>query len=120
MKFYSHSKVISIKYHFSILRWSISNYIYHITKKKVLVPFDIGVVYIQIAKSLSRLTSFSPLRYWGGLYQYEDIEGNHKLVLVPFDIGVVYIRCKMFSNRLKVLVPFDIGVVYIRSYFYLN
>ena len=35
----------------------------------VLVPFDIGVVYINIINLKEGVFSFSPLRYWGGLYQ---------------------------------------------------
>jgi len=35
----------------------------------VLVPFDIGVVYITIFCSIILCSSFSPLRYWGGLYR---------------------------------------------------
>ena len=57
----------------------------------VLVPFDIGVVYIDTSKWLSSLLCFSPLRYWGGLYHKEKIEQLSSFVLVPFDIGVVYI-----------------------------
>ena len=35
----------------------------------VLVPFDIGVVYIGKIDEAHAKLSFSPLRYWGGLYQ---------------------------------------------------
>ena len=35
--------------------------------------------------------SFSPLRYWGGLYQNILMIHPDDKVLVPFDIGVVYI-----------------------------
>ena len=38
--------------------------------------------------------SFSPLRYWGGLYHANNAEEFFKIVLVPFDIGVVYIELK--------------------------
>ena len=36
--------------------------------------------------------SFSPLRYWGGLYQDGQLKQFFFGVLVPFDIGVVYIN----------------------------
>ena len=36
--------------------------------------------------------SFSPLRYWGGLYHLVAFINKIDLVLVPFDIGVVYIK----------------------------
>ena len=35
---------------------------------KVLVPFDVGVVYIHIYSPTSLSVCFSPLRCWGGLY----------------------------------------------------
>ena len=38
-------------------------------KHYVLVPFDIGVVYIFNIIQTETLDCFSPLRYWGGLYQ---------------------------------------------------
>jgi len=34
----------------------------------VLVPFDIGVVYITYDSWYDERSCFSPLRYWGGLY----------------------------------------------------
>ena len=34
----------------------------------VLVPFDIGVVYITTDLEFYDYEGFSPLRYWGGLY----------------------------------------------------
>ena len=34
----------------------------------VLVPFDIGVVYINLVVKLCMILRFSPLRYWGSLY----------------------------------------------------
>ena len=40
----------------------------------VLVPFDIGVVYIINFNSMKYDECFSPLRYWGSLYL--DIRGN--------------------------------------------
>ena len=57
----------------------------------VLVPFDIGVVYITNNPQEEKFKSFSPLRYWGGLYQTGKIYMDNINVLVPFDIGVVYI-----------------------------
>ena len=57
----------------------------------VLVPFDIGVVYINTVYHLYRVVCFSPLRYWGGLYHFLEIPLLNIEVLVPFDIGVVYI-----------------------------
>ena len=39
----------------------------------VLVPFDIGVVYIQRRPCNKILFGFSPLRYWGGLYHIGEI-----------------------------------------------
>ena len=57
----------------------------------VLVPFDIGVVYINITLTAEFTLSFSPLRYWGGLYHELKQRGVDIKVLVPFDIGVVYI-----------------------------
>ena len=58
---------------------------------KVLVPFDIGVVYIQKINGKGKRRGFSPLRYWGSLYLKIKFKRNTKIVLVPFDIGVVYI-----------------------------
>ena len=69
LKFYSHSKVIFIKYHFSILGWSISHGTYQTETS----------------------SGFSPLRYWGSLYQTIAVGWYYAVVLVPFDIGVVYI-----------------------------
>ena len=57
----------------------------------VLVPFDIGVVYILSNPPVSFSNSFSPLRYWGGLYLNNSPYMVKIRVLVPFDIGVVYI-----------------------------
>ena len=57
----------------------------------VLVPFDIGVVYIKITLTQEVTDCFSPLRYWGGLYLSRKNEDRGYYVLVPFDIGVVYI-----------------------------
>ena len=42
-----------------------------LTTGSVLVPFDIGVVYIKKDGWVIRPVSFSPLRYWGGLYHKE-------------------------------------------------
>ena len=44
--------------------------------------------------------SFSPLRYWGGLYHKNKMPSTIVLVLVPFDIGVVYIPSFVFSDRI--------------------
>ena len=44
----------------------------------VLVPFDIGVVYIKKGKYNYWYLGFSPLRYWGGLYPYGK-DGKKKL-----------------------------------------
>ena len=79
----------------------------------VLVPFDIGVVYILYVKVMTNLNCFSPLRYWGGLYLKEELYQLRLEVLVPFDIGVVYIKICESKKINFVLVPFDIGVVYI-------
>ena len=35
---------------------------------EVLVPFDVGVVYINLYAYADKYLSFSPLRCWGGLY----------------------------------------------------
>ena len=64
---------------------------------KVLVPFDIGVVYILKKYMMVSGKSFSPLWYWGGLYLIKMFCHKIQKVLVPFDIGVVYI--KKLSNR---------------------
>ena len=66
----------------------------------VLVPFDIGVVYISSQVFAFMLFSFSPLRYWGGLYLPLSPSKSPYLVLVPFDIGVVYIPSFVFSDRI--------------------
>ncbi len=58
----------------------------------VLVPSDIGVVYISDGSYLDEVNGFSPLRYWGSLYPSLDVLRSGFLVLVPFDIGVVYIN----------------------------
>ena len=83
-------------------------------ENEVLVPFDFGVVYIKriidkrnynkfqspsiLGWSISCLENgqvwvkcFSPLRYWGGLYPFDNLKRDEYVVLVPFDIGVVYI-----------------------------
>ena len=65
----------------------------------VLVPFDIGVVYITSLYFFNFLFSFSPLRYWGGLYRYGKCYRDIIIVLVPFDIGVVYIIWKNSIGR---------------------
>ena len=57
----------------------------------VLVPFDIGVVYILGIEYGKRVNCFSPLRYWGSLYPLPRYVCQANKVLVPFDIGVVYI-----------------------------
>ena len=44
--------------------------------------------------------SFSPLRYWGGLYHYIGVTVDVKSVLVPFDIGVVYIEIVRKDKKL--------------------
>ena len=67
----------------------------------VLVPFDIGVVYIKEDVIVGGFESFSPLRYWGSLYLFVCPYKPHIYVLVPFDIGVVYIRNELtvFENE---------------------
>ena len=115
---------------FSPLRYWGSLYQYPLTvpvSPFVLVPFDIGVVYITINLHSFAAFSFSPLRYWGSLYQilktvhldirfsplrywgslYPEIYGNLKifLVLVPFDIGVVYIFKKDLMDYLNGFSP---------------
>ena len=102
-------------------------------------PSILGWSISTMLKRKNTQLSFSPLRYWGGLYLR--VGGNvlESLVLVPFDIGVVYIDSRQhglqqlkfqspsilgwsisyfFSciNQLSVLVPFDIGVVYINKH----
>ena len=52
----------------SILGWSISESSFLSDIRKVLVPFDIGVVYISTGTYVVLAICFSPLRYWGGLY----------------------------------------------------
>ena len=51
-----------------MLGWSISYNFYHEFFHEVLVPFDVGVVYIDIKNCIAS-----------------------EKVLVPFDVGVVYI-----------------------------
>ena len=60
----------------------------------VLVPFDVGVVYINSCNSSCNSYSFSPLRCWGGLYQDNKGVAITYKVLFPFDVGVVYINSK--------------------------
>ena len=43
-------------------------------------------------KFTEEFDGFSPLRYWGGLYQQRMGKQFGVGVLVPFDIGVVYIN----------------------------
>ena len=76
-----------------------------ITTYIVLVPFDIGVVYIRYAKSLNIIESFSPLRYWGGLYLPLSELASSLWVLVPFDIGVVYISSASILSTLFCFSP---------------
>ena len=117
----------SIRLSFSPLRYWGGLY-HHIRKKlpeyPVLVPFDIGVVYIiingwrvrniafqspsilgwSISKSVhSReyILGFSPLRYWGGLYHNTRLFLSAEFVLVPFDIGVVYINKIMEVRKMN-------------------
>ena len=66
----------------------------------VLVPFDIGVVYILKEENNYGKKSFSPLRYWGGLYQINPFHLIALSVLVPFDIGVVYINSLVSTENL--------------------
>ena len=79
---------------FSPLQYWGGLYHYQTAKKLenlVLVPFDVGVVYIFKADTESDFKSFNPLRYWGGLYLIQSYTAQLYEVLVPFDIGVVYI-----------------------------
>ena len=41
---------------------------------RVLVPFDIGVVYILKKILTDSKYRFSPLRYWGSLYRENEIK----------------------------------------------
>ena len=59
---------------------------------QVLVPFDVGVVYIFVYIFVDIIISFSPLRCWGGLYHNKIVDIPGMVVLVPFDVGVVYIK----------------------------
>ena len=77
-----------------MLGWSISNRITRFSKTSVLVPFDVGVVYIKNEKNKVSNLSFSPLRCWGGLYPSNNPSKTTLSVLVPFDVGVVYILAK--------------------------
>ena len=56
------------------------NEINPIVMNGVLVPFDIGVVYIAKRMKQKNENSFSPLRYWGGLYH---INGS-KILFIMF------------------------------------
>ena len=113
MKFYSHSKVIFIKYYFSILGWSISKKIARYVAQFVLVPFDIGVVYIFKTERSVDFQSFSPLRYWGGLYQIQGTDGKLYCFSPLRYWGGLYQNKLVMRYLSEVLVPFDIGVVYI-------
>ena len=71
-------------------------------ENKVLVPFDIGVVYINLTYNDGSKFSFSPLRYWGGLYHKLMGESHIQNVLVPFDVRVVYTtRCSWNNGTFK-------------------
>ena len=84
-----------------------------VVENGVLVPFDIGVVYIYGEPWKRRRICFSPLRYWGGLY--------HSKCFKVFSSGFSPLRYwgglyqinPFHLIALSVLVPFDIGVVYI-------
>ena len=49
--------------------------------------------------------SFSPLRYWGGLYLINGVIREKMIVLVPFDIGVVYILQMIIYFKLMGFSP---------------
>ena len=133
---YSPYKLILLFQSPSILGWSISILVAFAYLYLVLVPFDIGVVYIRITSLLSFADSFSPLRYWGGLYQELvflttmlkfqspsilgwSISNKEmiKMITISFSPlrywGGLYQNILMIHPDDKVLVPFDIGVVYI-------
>ena len=79
----------------------------------VLVPFDIGVVYINSSFPQSMDESFSPLRYWGSLYHNDSTFLSLTSFQSPSILGQ---SISLFSSNIStviVLVPFDIGVVYI-------
>ena len=123
----------------SILGWSISQIKEIKDWQNVLVPFDIGVVYISYkigTRELTRFQSpsilgwsisryearkkleirFSPLRYWGGLYQIKP-PSQLRLGFSPLRYwGGLYPFEFIFPTKFPVLVPFDIGVVYIPSF----
>ena len=59
------------------------------------------------------LYSFSPLRYWGSLYQYNE-DKEKRLSFSPLRYwGSLYRMVLIVNGSIPVLVPFDIGVVYI-------
>ena len=94
-------------YSFSPLRCWGGLYLFDAPKTmsiRVLVPFDVGVVYITPGGPTRQIMGFSPLRCWGGLYRHEKDSIPYHCVLVPFDVGVVYIHdanltasCSSFS-----------------------
>ena len=64
---------------FSPLQYWGGLYHYQTAKKLenlVLVPFDVGVVYIFKADTESDFKSFNPLRYWGGLYRNKESKSS--------------------------------------------
>ena len=109
------------------------------SKYTVLVPFDVGVVYIlhrsikislfqfqspsMLGWSISvylkrqlKIVSFSPLRYWGGLYQVVNDKIALSICFSPLRYwGGLYLINEVYKLLYGVLVPFDIGVVYIEN-----
>ena len=91
LEIYSYSKVIFIKYHFSILGWSISHGTYQTETS----------------------SGFSPLRYWGSLYLKKGPEKLFFEFQSPLILGQSISQYLLRNLKFIVLVPFDIGVVYI-------
>ena len=89
---------------------------------KVLVPFDIGVVYIKMQERYSTISGFSPLRYWGSLYPMDPMENLFIQVLVPFVIGVVYIP-SLFWVTGYLFIAFSLSIyvfgTFVLIYFFL-
>ena len=56
--------------------------------------------------------SFSPLRFWGHLYQNKELINDIRKVLVPFVFGVIYIPSKILNEIsiyiIFILIFFDI------------
>ena len=80
----------------------------------VLVPFDIGVVYILSRYDDVTTYCFSPLRYWGSLYHKIHSQGHILEFQSPSILGQSISELADLIAYAKVLVPFDIGVVYIK------